>query len=120
MWNALDATLLALIVAAVARLAKLRAPVRHVLWLMVLLKLLVPPVAVHSFGLSGICTSAVEQVRGYAVQWPAPTQAAVPDRVIPLDSIDEPSSDALSESTDVIEPTMPDGPTEAADSQDFE
>ena len=117
MWNALEATLLALIVAAVAQLAKLRAPVRHVLWLMVLLKLLVPPVAVHSFGLSGICTSTVEQVRGYAAHGPQQTQVTVPDRLIPPDSFDEPVSDALSNSQDIFEAMIAVGPAEAADSQ---
>jgi beta-lactamase regulating signal transducer with metallopeptidase domain len=52
LWNVLEATLLALGLACALRLVRLTAPLRHVLWLLVLLKLLFPPVLVHPLGLS--------------------------------------------------------------------
>jgi beta-lactamase regulating signal transducer with metallopeptidase domain len=54
-WNALEATVLALAIAIGARLFKLGAPLRHVLWLLVLLKLVFPPLVAHPLGLSSAC-----------------------------------------------------------------
>jgi beta-lactamase regulating signal transducer with metallopeptidase domain len=55
LWNALEASVLAGLVAVVVRLARPGAPLRHFLWLLVIAKLFVPPFALHSVGLSGAC-----------------------------------------------------------------
>ncbi len=71
MWNGLEASVLALVLVGVARFYRLSAPARHLLWLIVLLKLLAPPVALHSFGLSGWRARAAEQVTEYATKYQA-------------------------------------------------
>src|SRR5437867_1995581 len=68
LWNAMEASLLALTVALACRLLKLRAPLRHTLWLLVVIKLFVPPLAVHSYGLSSGFLRAVQAVPPF-VSW---------------------------------------------------
>jgi beta-lactamase regulating signal transducer with metallopeptidase domain len=64
-WNAAEATLLALVVAAGVRLARPSAPVRHALWLIVLLRLVLPPIGVHTLGLSSGCGRVALQFVGH-------------------------------------------------------
>jgi beta-lactamase regulating signal transducer with metallopeptidase domain len=70
-WNALEASALALALLGATRLLKLSAPLRHALWLLVLAKLLLPPVAVGRFGLSEACM----QVTGIARDFYRPAPA---------------------------------------------
>lgn len=74
-WNALDATLLALVVAVVARAVRPSAPVRHVLWLLVMLKLIMPPLVGHSLGLSAGSVQTVRGIRAYTTREPVSTLA---------------------------------------------
>ena len=67
-WNALEASILALAVGFVIRIHKLSAPLRHVLWLMVVVKLLLPPVVAHSFGLSRGCAGAARSLEAYLAE----------------------------------------------------
>ncbi len=64
-WNALEASILAVVLMIALKLWKASPPVRHILWLLVVVKLLVPPVALHSVCLSGACSRAV----GIASSW---------------------------------------------------
>src|SRR5262245_59806153 len=66
MWNAVEASLLALAVAVVVRHVRLSAPARHALWLIVLLRLFVPPVGIHSCGLGACCTKVLQSVYAHA------------------------------------------------------
>lgn len=92
LWNAVDATLLALAVLIVSRLCRPGPTLRHALWLLVLGKLVCPPVAVQPFslrtvsllsaGFLGIEPRENEQQAAHDTQQPArPASAAVP----PLD-----------------------------------
>ena len=91
MWNALEATLLALLVVVAARLCRITAPARHMLWFIVLLKLFVPPVAVHSIGLSGWCARAAERATDYAAKYDTDASAKPGPTIVPSDSILEPA-----------------------------
>jgi beta-lactamase regulating signal transducer with metallopeptidase domain len=75
--NALEASVLAGAVLFFARLWKLAPPVRHLLWLMVVVKLLLPPFPFSSLGLSGLCARAVEGLV------PSSERAASPGATLP-------------------------------------
>ncbi len=55
LWNALEASLLTVVLVGFLRWRKFSAPLRHLLWLLVLTKLFMPPVAFDSYGFSGAC-----------------------------------------------------------------
>jgi beta-lactamase regulating signal transducer with metallopeptidase domain len=59
-WNALEASVLAVAVGLLIRMVKMGPATRHLLWLLVILKLIIPPVGVHSLGLSGACSRVAE------------------------------------------------------------
>ena len=61
--NAIEASFLALIVAVVSRVLSLSAPLRSALWLLVLVKLLLPPVPVLPAGLSALCRAGRDAAR---------------------------------------------------------
>ena len=48
LWNALEASLLTVVLVGFLRWRKFSAPLRHLLWLLDLTKLFMPPVAVYS------------------------------------------------------------------------
>jgi len=55
--NAIEASVLALVVASLSRILSLSAPLRSALWLLVLAKLLLPPIPILPAGLSGLCSA---------------------------------------------------------------
>src|SRR5262245_40435745 len=67
-WNALEASALAVAVALMSCRSRscrrrARAAARHLLWLLVLVKLLLPPVLVDPLGLGNACARAAEWLR---------------------------------------------------------
>jgi len=58
-WNALEATVLALAIFLALKIWKASAPLRHLLWLLVMVKLLIPPFVLNSPCLSSACLEAV-------------------------------------------------------------
>jgi beta-lactamase regulating signal transducer with metallopeptidase domain len=62
-WNAIEATLLGLVVAVLVQFGRPGAPVRHALWCIVLLRLVLPPLGIHSYGLSALCRALMHDVR---------------------------------------------------------
>jgi len=66
LWNAIEASVLALVILLVLRVSKPAAPLRHILWLIVIVKLLAPPLAVTSYCVEGACLRALAHVRSLA------------------------------------------------------
>jgi len=96
LWSAAEATALAVAVLAGSRLHRPAAPLRHALWLLVLAKLLLPPLAVGPFGLGRVRALAVETARSWVSGAPreqAPTAlrhapALAPERPAAGEDID--------------------------------
>ncbi len=119
-WNALEASVLALAVALLTATVRMSPPSRHLLWLLVVLKLLLPPVGVHSLGLSGACERAAacmvrSEIRRGAPPSPegaVPPPAVLPDEPLPVDEVDpggegwwaEPAAALLAGPEPAIEP----------------
>ena len=55
LWSALEASLLTVLLVGFFRWRRFSAPLRHLLWLLVLVKLFMPPVTLDSYGFSGVC-----------------------------------------------------------------
>jgi beta-lactamase regulating signal transducer with metallopeptidase domain len=84
LWNAAAAAVLALAAAALSRLCR-RPPLAHVLWVMVLLKLVTPPLVPFALpwpaeGVSGLAATGpvLPAVDAAPVEWPAPDVAPPP------------------------------------------
>lgn len=78
--NALEATVLAAGLLVLTRSVAISAPLRSALWLLVLAKLLLPPLPIHSAGLSALCRSGLEAARG-ALE--APHEEILPEGFAP-------------------------------------
>jgi len=85
--NVLQASVLAVGVALAGKSRKLGAPFLHLLWLLVLAKLLMPPLAVHSLGLSAACSMARDlvcaRIAGSASAAEGDIDRALPDQEAP-------------------------------------
>lgn len=55
LWNALEASLLTVLLVGLLRARNFSAPIRHLLWLLVLAKLFMPPLALDCYGFSRAC-----------------------------------------------------------------
>src|SRR5688572_8440526 len=77
--NAIEATVLALVVAAASRVLSLSAPLRSALWLLVLVKLLLPPVPILPAGLSALCRAGRDAARS--------ALEALPGAALPVESL---------------------------------
>ena len=100
--NALEATLLALGVGLLSKVFKVTAPARHLLWLLVLLKLSLPPAALQPWGLSRLCAEGAACLldRSKAVESPRVVTGAAAEPPSP-DPLEPPSVETL------IEPETP-------------
>jgi beta-lactamase regulating signal transducer with metallopeptidase domain len=85
LWNACEASLLAVLIALGARVVRLSAPARHMLWLLVLGKLIMPPLAAHPFGLSGGCMRAAGALGHVSSVWKGVAEPPVAAAARPSD-----------------------------------
>jgi beta-lactamase regulating signal transducer with metallopeptidase domain len=88
LWNAAGSALLALLVAAASRLVR-RPALAHTLWLLVLLKLVTPPLV------------------PFALPWPADNVPAVPSAAEPLADADLPPAEMAEDVVDEVAPLPP-------------
>jgi beta-lactamase regulating signal transducer with metallopeptidase domain len=91
-WNAAEASVLAVAVAVACRVRRITAPARHLLWLLVIVKLLLPPIAVQPLGLSAGRVQATRSLASIFTAWIADRtsesmpESQAPNVVVPSES----------------------------------